>query len=97
MEKYATYFKVFSDPIRLKIIQMLLEGQSCSCTMINQLPISQPTLSYHLKQIANAGLAIAVREGNWIKYHIDKEKIAEMSSFLKFLRDIETEDKTCKL
>lgn len=97
MEKYAQYFKVFSDPVRLEVIKLLIKGESCSCTMIDQLPISQPTLSYHLKQIAQAGLATSHREGNWIKYHIDKEKIEEMMLFLKSLTDIKTEDKGCKL
>lgn len=97
MESYAAYFKVFSDPVRLEVIKLLLEGESCSCTMINRLPISQPTLSYHLKQISDAGLATAKREGNWIKYHINKDKIDDMIRFLQMIRDIESVDKGCKL
>ena len=97
MESYASYFKVFSDPVRLEVIKLLIAGESCSCTMIEKLPISQPTLSYHLKQIVNAGLATSNREGNWIKYHVDKKKVLDMMSFLKSLIDMKTEDRGCRL
>ncbi len=97
MEKLATYFKVFSDPVRLEVIKLLINGESCSCTMIDKLPISQPTLSYHLKQIAQAGLASSTRDGNWIKYHLDKSKLDDMIDFLQTLKDIKAEDQGCKL
>lgn len=97
MEQYAQYFKVFSDPVRLEVIKLLVSGESCSCTMIKKLPVSQPTLSYHLKQIEKTGLATSRRDGNWIKYYINKQKIKEMIVFLQSLNDIKTEDKGCKL
>ncbi len=97
MEKFAAYFKVFSDPVRLDVIKLLIAGESCSCTMIDKLPISQPTLSYHLKQIEKAGIATSHRDGNWIKYRIDKDKLDEMIAFLQTLKDFRTEDRGCKL
>lgn len=93
----ATYFKVFSDPVRLDVIKLLIKGESCSCTMINQLPISQPTLSYHLKQIVQAGLATSHRDGNWIKYKINEDKINDMMIFLQTLKEMKAEDKGCRL
>ncbi len=97
MENFAQYFKVFSDPVRLEVIQLLIKGESCSCTLIDKLPITQPTLSYHLKQIVKAGLATAKRDGTWIKYHINKEKLDEMILFMTSLRNLKTEDEGCKL
>lgn len=97
MEDMAQYFKVFSDPVRLDVIKLLIKGEACSCTMVDQLPISQPTLSYHLKQIAQAGLATSHRDGNWIKYKINQDKLNEMMAFLQTLKDMKAEEKGCKL
>ncbi|MBN2540572.1 MAG: winged helix-turn-helix transcriptional regulator [Bacilli bacterium] len=88
-------FKVLSDPNRLEIIELLLQGETCGCTLIDKLSISQPTLSYHLKNITNCGLATSKRDGNWIKHYIDRNKIDEMIQFLVSLRDMEVEE--CKL
>jgi ArsR family transcriptional regulator len=90
-DKIIEYFKVFSDKNRLEIIELLLKGETCGCTLIDKVPISQPTLSYHLKTITVSGLATSKREGNWIKHYIDKEKINDMIRFLEQLRDTEAE------
>lgn len=96
MNKELTeYFKVFSDPNRLEIVELLLKGETCGCTLIDKLTISQPTLSYHLKTITKSGLAIAKRDGNWIKHFIDRKKLNEMIEYLTELRDMEI--KQCSL
>ena len=87
-------FKVISHPIRLEIVELLIKGETCGCTLIDKLPISQPTLSYHLNAITEAGLATTKREGNWIKHYIDKNKINEMIQFLEHLRDMEADSCT---
>jgi ArsR family transcriptional regulator len=89
------YFKVLSEENRAHIVELLLKGETCGCTLIEKLPISQPTLSYHLKTITDSGLAIAKRDGNWIKHYIDRDKINEMIDFLIDLRD--TEINQCSL
>jgi ArsR family transcriptional regulator len=89
------YFKILSEENRVEIVELLLKGETCGCTLIDKLSISQPTLSYHLKAITKSGLAIAKRDGNWIKHYIDKDKINEMIDFLIDLRD--TEQKQCSL
>lgn len=85
-DKMTELFKVFSDPNRVDIIRLLLAGETCGCTLIDKLPITQPTLSYHLKMITQAGLATAKREGNWIKHYINKDKIDDMIDFLAELK-----------
>ncbi len=90
-EKYARLFKVLADVNRLKIIELLIKGETCGCTLIDNLQISQPTLSYHLKMISEAGLADSKREGNWIKYYINKDKLTEIKLFIEKIRDTEAE------
>jgi len=91
-EKYAQLFKVLGDVNRLKIIEFLIKGETCGCTLIDKLPISQPTLSYHLKLISDAGLAKSVREGNWIKYYINKDMLTDIKLFIEHIRDSEEEE-----
>lgn len=95
MKNIENYFKVFADRNRLTIIEQLLKGETCSCTIIDKLTISQPTLSYHLNYIAKEGLATSELEGNYVKYYIDKTKIDEMITYLEQLRELESIE--CKL
>ncbi|MEC9484931.1 MAG: metalloregulator ArsR/SmtB family transcription factor [Candidatus Izemoplasma sp.] len=90
-EKIAKQFKVLSDPTRLEIIELLLKGETCGCTLIDNVDVSQPTLSYHLKMITEAGLATAERDGNWIKHYINKDALNTIIRFLEDLRDVEAE------
>jgi len=94
-EKIAEYFKVLSDPNRLKIVELLLKGETCGCTLIDKLPITQPTLSYHLSQLASSGLARTKRDGNKIEHFINREKLDEMIAYLEALKVME--DKSCSL
>ncbi|MFP4187295.1 MAG: ArsR/SmtB family transcription factor [Acholeplasmataceae bacterium] len=85
----ASYFKLLADDTRLRIIELLLKGETCGCTLIDQLPIAQPTLSYHLKMLSLGGLASARREGNWIKYSIDRTRIDDMIDYLESLKRLD--------
>lgn len=95
MEKKAEYFRVLADENRLKIIELLLKGETCSCTLIDKLPITQPTLSYHLSMLANSGLATTKRDGNKIEHFINRDKLDELIAFLQDLRD--TEAQACNI
>jgi len=87
---HAQSFKALSDENRLKILELLIQGETCGCTLINKLPISQPTLSYHLKTLTEAGLTKAYREGTWIKHHVDYEKLDDLIEFLMNLKRSKT-------
>ena len=94
-EKLIEQFKMLSDPNRLEIIELLLKGETCGCTLINKLTITQPTLSYHLKSLTKSGLAVSKRDGNWIKHYIDRSKLDDMIKYLESLRDMA--DESCSL
>ncbi|MCF7932284.1 MAG: metalloregulator ArsR/SmtB family transcription factor [Acholeplasmataceae bacterium] len=75
-------FKALSDPNRLKIMELLLKGETCGCTLIHQLSISQPTLSYHLRILTQSGLVKAYKEGTWVKHTVDRDRIKDLISVL---------------
>lgn len=64
MDDLKELFKLFTDDNRIEIIKRLIDGETCGSTLIDDLPITQPTLSYHLKAISNAGLTTSKKEGN---------------------------------
>ena len=94
-EKMASVFKAMSDENRLKILKLLLSGERCGCTLIDQLPISQPTLSYHLKWLTKVGLTTSYKEGTWNKHEVNKDVLNELIDYLIKLRD--TEETQCSL
>lgn len=87
---YASLFKALSDDHRLTILKLLIQGETCGCTLIEKLPITQPTLSYHLRILTNVGLTKAYKEGTWVKHHVDHEKIDQLIAFLTRLKNEET-------
>jgi ArsR family transcriptional regulator len=82
-------FKALADTNRLKILELLIKGETCGCTLIDKLPITQPTLSHHLKILNKAGLTIAKKDGTWMKHHVDKNRIDEIIQFFQELKEAE--------
>lgn len=76
--KYARIFKVMSDPKRLKIIDMLSEGELCACKILEEFHITQPTLSHDMKVMCNLGIVKARKEGKWMQYSLDIEVLNDV-------------------
>ena len=71
----AEIFKVLSDSNRLQIIDMLSCGEMCVCKILEKFDITQPTLSHHLKVLADNGIVTSRKEANWIHYKLNDEKM----------------------
>ncbi len=72
---YAILLKALSDETRVKILDMLSNGELCACNILEAFNITQPTLSYHMKTLSESGLVISRRDGVWMKYSINKETL----------------------
>jgi ArsR family transcriptional regulator len=83
--KYVPAVKALSDETRLKIIDMLSCGEMCACDILEQFSISQSTLSYHMKILAESGLVNAVRDGAWVRYTLNKGKTNEVMDFFTYI------------
>ena len=67
----AVLSKALGHPARIAIMEYLLKVDACICgDIVNELPLSQPTVSQHLKELKNAGLIKGSIEGNSICYCI---------------------------
>jgi ArsR family transcriptional regulator, arsenate/arsenite/antimonite-responsive transcriptional repressor len=70
----ATLAKALAHPARIAIIDYLLKVDTCICgDIVNELPLAQPTISQHLKELKNAGIIKGNVEGNAICYCIDEK------------------------
>ena len=72
----AVFAKALGHPARVAIIEFLLKTDKCICgDIVNELPLSQPTVSQHLRELKDAGLIQGNIEGNAICYCINPDTI----------------------
>jgi ArsR family transcriptional regulator len=78
----ATLAKAMGHPARVAIIDYLLKVDTCICgDIVDELPLAQPTVSQHLKELKNAGIIKGNIEGNSICYCIDEKVFARLQNF----------------
>ena len=78
--------KALGDANRLRIVQELTGGQRCACELLEQLQITQPTLSHHMKILGAAGLVRSCRDGKWMHYSLDCEVFTAFRRFISGLQ-----------
>lgn len=81
----AKIFKAFCDENRLRILEILQSGEKCACVLLDDLKISQSTLSHHMKILVDGGIVNSRKEGKWTHYSISEEGC---QSTLKLLENI---------
>lgn len=91
----AALFKVLSDEQRLTILEMVSCHEMCGCELLERLEITQPTLSYHMKHLKEAGLVECRKDGNQHFYIINRGKVELMKSVLTELT-LDNPDCICK-
>lgn len=80
--EYAKIFKALSDDNRLKIIDILSCGERCACDILEHFEFTQPTLSHHMKVLADLDLVKTRKEGLWNHYSLNMDKYDEILKFL---------------
>ncbi|MFE0348811.1 ArsR/SmtB family transcription factor [Streptomyces griseoluteus] len=87
-EKMAAMFKALSDAVRLRLFSKIashLSGEACVCD-IQDMGVSQPTVSHHLKKLREAGLLTSERRGTWVYYTVAPSGVAGMPAMLDLKR-----------
>lgn len=95
MEDKIEIFKALSDKNRLLILDMLSCEELCACNIMEELELTQPTISHHMKVLQHAGLVKGRKEGKWTYYSIDQEIAGQVSEFIKYLTS-HKDDCICK-
>ncbi|MBR5513562.1 MAG: winged helix-turn-helix transcriptional regulator [Ruminococcus sp.] len=83
----ATIFKAFCDENRIKILQLLIDGEKCACKLLEAMNITQPTLSHHMKTLLDSGIVNGRKEGKWMHYSISKKGLEKAQEYLDFLKN----------
>lgn len=82
----AILAKALGHPARIAIIEYLIKVNACICgDIVNELPLSQPTVSQHLKELKNAGLIKGSIEGNSICYCINETGFEKIKTFFQHI------------
>ena len=78
----AAVFKALADPNRVRIVNLLANAGEpvCVCNLTPELGLSQPTVSFHLKKLVNAGLLLREQRGVWAYYSVDREVLRRLST-----------------
>ena len=84
----AKVFKAFCDEKRLHIIEQLQSGEKCACVLLENLNISQPTLSHHMKILCESGIVTGRKEGKWTHYSISPEGVETAQTLLTRLTTV---------
>lgn len=92
-KQIAAMFKALGDENRIQIIELLIGGEKCACNLLNEIKITQPTLSHHMKILCDAEVVECWKEGKWTHYKIAEEGIASMMAYLEKLKGNEVADK----
>ena len=84
--KIAKYAKALAHPARIAILQLLIRKQACICgDIVDELPLSQSTVSQHLKELKDAGLIKGDIEGVKVCYCIDEKEWETAGQYLSTL------------
>ncbi|USQ76656.1 ArsR/SmtB family transcription factor [Ornithinimicrobium cryptoxanthini] len=84
-EDLAHVFKALADPTRVRLLQYLAESESgtaCACHLPAALGVTQPTLSFHMRKLHEAGLVERDRRGRWVHYTVLPEALERVRGFL---------------
>ena len=83
-EHVANLFKALGDPVRLRLFSNIASsegGEACVCD-IQDVGVSQPTVSHHLRKLREAGLLESERRGTWVYYRVAPGVLATMAQLL---------------
>lgn len=75
-------FHALSDPIRLRVLELLRSQELCVCELCEQLGTTQSKLSFHLKTLKEAGLVRSRQEGRWIYYSLNLAQFIALEEYI---------------
>lgn len=92
--KTVAIFKALCDENRIRILTLLKNGEKCACRLLEELSVTQPTLSHHMKILCDCGLVFGRKEGKWMYYSISEKGAKQAKDRLCDLTTISCDSKT---
>ena len=82
LERTARVFHALSDPTRLRLVALLRGGERCVCDLTKALDAGQSRLSFHLKTLKDTGVVLDRKEGRWVYYRLNQDRVEELAGVL---------------
>jgi ArsR family transcriptional regulator len=85
-EATAAVFKALADPARVRVLNLLAASGDpvCVCHLTDLLELSQPTVSFHMKKLVDAGLLHREQRGVWAYYSLRDDARRRLGAILSF-------------
>lgn len=78
----TSLLKALSDENRVCIVSMIADRDDiCACNILDELGITQPTLSHHMKVLCESGLVTCRKEGKWMHYSLDHPVLDKIKKY----------------
>lgn len=85
-EVVAAGFHALSDPLRIRIAELLRDNELCVCDLCEALEVAQSKLSFHLRALKDANLVRSRQEGRWIYYSLNLPQFVVLEQYLSDFR-----------
>jgi ArsR family transcriptional regulator len=85
-ERIAQVFRALGDARRVRLLSLIAAadgGEACICDLTAPVGLSQPTVSHHMKLLAEAGLVTRDQRGKWAYYRVAPEAMAALGDMLR--------------
>ena len=87
--------KAMSHPIRLQMVELLLQKRMCVRSLARYFEVTEPTVSVHLKVLKNAGLIVGEKKSYYMHSHVIRENITALSQFFAALSTTQAAEQQC--
>ena len=87
-KRIASVFKALCDENRVRIMKLLQSGEKCACVLLDDLQITQPTLSHHMKILCDSDIVVGRKEGKWTYYSISPDGASAAIKCLQQLTEV---------
>ena len=84
-KRIASIFKAFCDENRIRIIKLLRSGEKCACKLLEELNVTQHTLSHHMKILCDSETVVGRKEGKWPHSSISDKGVEQAKDCLRQL------------
>lgn len=92
----ANLLKALGHPARVAIVEYLIQHKQCICgDIVNELPLSQATISQHLRELKQVGIIQGNIEGNSICYCLNPQVFEQITQFMGIVIESVTKNKCC--
>ncbi len=95
-EQFVGIMESLSDPIRINILELMMDGEICVCDIVNVTGLSQSKISYHIKILKDSGLISDRQEGRWVYYKLDLEVLSDIQNWMSNLIQSSKNKRNCK-